>query len=72
MDAGHNIYEISKDELSAMSEEQLQSMKEDVSRLDGYLKGRADSDRPKREKHERVFWDSATQGTYRKGEHHGC
>ncbi len=59
MDANHHIYELSEAQRRALNgeradeqgdsfdEEQVAVMREDVARLDGYLKGRADSDRTK-------------------------
>lgn len=58
MDPNWNIYEITDEEIEelrkanreAFDEDRIAQMKEDVARLEGYLKGRADSDRPKRGK----------------------
>lgn len=58
MDPHGHIYELSTDELAVLDENQpvridetsLVALREDVARLDGYLRGRADSDRPKRGK----------------------
>ncbi len=60
MNKDHHIYELSEAERRALAgerpsdaedgfdEEQVAVIREDVARLDGYLKGRADSDRTKR------------------------
>lgn len=57
MDKYGHIYEITDEDLEAGTEESAeaieemkQEMKQDIARLEGYLKGRADSDRPKRGK----------------------
>jgi hypothetical protein len=53
MDKHGYIYEITNEEMEALEaedEKKLALMKEDMARLEGYLKGRADSDRPKRGK----------------------
>jgi len=58
MDPNGHIYEITDEEMAALRDEcateipaeQIEQMKQDVARLEGYLKGRADSDRPKRGK----------------------
>lgn len=72
MDAGFNIYEIPEEQ----QVEPDQVTKEDVARLQGFLKGRAESDRQKHEKvvekiekRGKLVWDSQTQGTYRKKDH---
>lgn len=57
MNSDHKIYEMSEAQISALKgepipdgsdgfdEEQVVTLREDLARLDGYLKGRADSDR---------------------------
>lgn len=53
MDKQGYIYEITDEEMEALEvedEKKLALIKEDMARLEGYLKGRADSDRPKRGK----------------------
>lgn len=73
MDAGYNIYELDAEQKAwidgdaisdgeTMTEKQVATLREDVARLDGFLKGRAESDR---RAHERLVHDSAA-GTYRK------
>ena len=56
MNKDHHIYELSEAEIAALNgerhdeagdgfdDEQIAKLREDVARLDGYLKGRADSD----------------------------
>lgn len=70
MDASGNIYEIPEDK---NPEPDPVVTKEDVARLEGFLKGRAEADRARREKHlkrhETLVWDSAAKGTYRKSDH---
>lgn len=72
MDARGNIYELSEKEKATLQayfeskdSTRLKEMRiaEDVGRLDGYLRGRAESDR---RKHEKLVHDSKKQGTYRK------
>lgn len=55
MDKYGHIYELDEEaqrailgEPTKIPDEELEQMKQDVARLEGYLKGRADSDRPKR------------------------
>ena len=54
MDPHGHIYEIEPNEmkelLGAPREDAFAQAREDIARLDGYLRGRADSDRPKRGK----------------------
>lgn len=57
MDPNGHIYELTEEDKQALlgeptpiSEEDVAGLKQDVARLEGYLKGRADSDRPKRGK----------------------
>lgn len=61
MDPRGNIYELTDAERLTLDEirtggtekidqEKVAQLREDVARLDGYLKGRADSDAPKRGK----------------------
>ena len=68
MDAGGNIYELDSEQKAwiggdALTEKQVAQVREDVARLDGFLKGRAESDR---RAHERLVHDSKKEGTYRK------
>jgi anti-sigma factor RsiW len=59
MDKSFNIYELSDEDRAALEAETFKpfneaneartaELREDVARLNGYLKGRADSDAPKR------------------------
>ena len=60
MDPHGHIYELTEEEIVAANGQpftgepidpsKLSEIREDMARLDGYLKGRADSDRPKRGK----------------------
>ena len=67
MDAQGNIYPVS--DLSK-DQHDLAVQNEDIARLDGFLRGRAEADRVRHEKfeskHGTRVWDPATQGTYRK------
>jgi hypothetical protein len=66
MDAEGNIYEIPDEQKDDPV------TKEDVARLDGFLRGRAEADRIRHEKFEekkgKLVWDSQRQGTYRKNQ----
>ena len=57
MDKNGHIYEMTDEErrslrtdFSPIDNEKIMELKEDEARLDGYLRGRADSDKPKRGK----------------------
>lgn len=60
MDVNHHIYELTDEQKKAFAgdgyeDEKIdgviyEKLREDAARLDGYLKGRADSDAPKRER----------------------
>lgn len=57
MDPNGHIYELTEEDRQALlgeptkiADEEIAALKEDVARMEGYLKGRADSDRPKRGK----------------------
>jgi hypothetical protein len=70
VDTSGNIYEVTDIMRTALSEAEVS---EDQARLDGYLRGRAESDRPKREVHlskgrkfETLVHNSTRGGTYRK------
>lgn len=84
MDPQGNVYELTKEEIAAMSmskEEVAEHLRhnsllpgvgiyarEDAARLDGYLHGRAESDR---KNHGRLIFDSSGGKTYRKDRNMG-
>ena len=71
MDAGGNIYELTDEQRAVLdgtvadglTDEQVSTLKQDVARLDGFMRGRAESDRGA---HEKLVHDSSKYGTYRK------
>lgn len=68
MDAGFNIYELDDEQKKVLNGEvaddevQLRNLELDVARMNGYLKGRADSDKSS---HERLIHDSTGGRTFR-------